>query len=123
MVNEKGRVTGKSEGVANIMATTEDGGITVSCKVTVTKEAESGDKKVVSVNLDLQAMRLKVGTNRTLQATVLPEDATNKSVTWKSNNSQVATVDENGKVVAKSAGKAIITVITKDGGKMPNCEI
>ena len=58
MVNEKGRVTGKSEGVANIMATTEDGGITVSCKVTVTKEAESGDKKVVSVNLDLQAMRL-----------------------------------------------------------------
>ena len=123
MVNEKGRVTGKSEGVANIMATTEDGGITVSCKVTVTKEAESGDKKVVSVNLDLQAMRLKVGTNRTLQATVLPEDATNKSVTWKSNNSQVATVDENGKVVAKSAGKAIITVITEDGGKMANCEV
>ena len=123
MVNEKGRVTGKSEGVANIMATTEDGGITVSCKVTVTKEAESGDKKVVSVNLDLQAMRLKVGTNRTLQATVLPEDATNKKVTWSSSNSEIATVDQNGNVIAKSAGLATITVTTEDGGKTATCQV
>ena len=122
-VDENGKVTGKSEGTANIMATTEDGGITVSCRVTVTQNSSIDDESVESVVLDLQAMKLEIGASRTLQATVLPENAINKNVKWTSNNTEVATVDQNGKVTAKSVGVAIITVTTEDGGKTAYCTV
>ena len=58
-----------------------------------------------------------------LEATVSPDNATNKSVTWESNNTSVATVDANGKVSAVAAGSATITVTTVDGGETATCAV
>lgn len=62
-------------------------------------------------------LSLAVRANETLTATVLPADAADKAVTWKSSDAAVATVDTTGKVTAIKAGTADITVTTKTGGK------
>ncbi len=59
----------------------------------------------------------------TLVATVLPENATNKNVTWKSSNDDIAKVDENGKVTGVAVGEATITVTTEDGGFTATCDV
>ena len=78
---------------------------------------------VESVSLDSTSLRLTVGDNATLTATVLPATADNKNVTWTSDNIAVATVDANGKVTAKAAGTAKITVTTAEGGKTATCTV
>ena len=78
---------------------------------------------VESVTLDKTACDLTPGETAQLIATINPAYATNKSVTWTSSNTTVATVDANGLVTAKSAGTAIITVTTADGGKTATCTI
>lgn len=75
----------------------------------------------VSLNESTKTIN-KLGEKFTLAATVLPEDATNKEVTWSSDKPDVASVD-NGVVLAKSAGTAIISVTSKDGGKVASCEV
>ena len=64
-----------------------------------------------------------IGNILTLKATVLPSDATDKSVEWSSDKEDVATVDASGKVTAKGNGTATITVTTKDQGKTATCAI
>ena len=64
-----------------------------------------------------------IGTTLNLKATVLPADATDKSVEWSSDEESVATVDQNGTVKAIGNGTATITVTTKDLGKTANCTI
>ena len=64
-----------------------------------------------------------MGDSETLNATVQPDKATNKNVTWSSDNADVATVDEYGKVTAVAVGKATITVTTEDGGKEATCTV
>lgn len=78
---------------------------------------------VESVSLNQETLALAVGKTATLTATVLPEDATNKNVTWASDNEDVATVDENGLVTAVAAGTANITVTTEDGGHTATCAV
>lgn len=72
--------------------------------------------KVTGVQLDKEKATLTVGKSRTWKATVLPANATDKAVTWKSSNNKVAKVNSKGKVTAVAPGKATITVATKDGG-------
>ena len=78
---------------------------------------------VTGVSLDQNALTLTEGDTVQLTATVEPANATNKGVTWSSNNEAVATVDANGKVTAVSAGTATITVTTEDGGFTDTCEV
>ncbi len=78
--------------------------------------------KVKSVSLNAAKARIYRGKQMTLKATVKPSNASNKSVTWHSNNSKVAKV-KNGVVTAVSNGTATITVKTKDGGKTAKCKI
>ena len=78
---------------------------------------------VTGVTLDNSKMNLFVGDSGQLTATVEPSNATNKNVTWSSDNSAVATVDTNGEVTAVGAGKATITVATADGNKTAACEL
>ena len=79
---------------------------------------------VESVSLDKTEHTFHaIGNTLTLNATVLPSDATDKSVEWSSDKEDVATVDASGKVTAQGNGKATITVTTKDQGKTATCVI
>ncbi|MBW7453096.1 S-layer homology domain-containing protein [Paenibacillus sepulcri] len=107
-VDPTGKVTAKAGGTATITVTTIDGGLKATSVVTVTA-------LVTGVELDKTALDLQEGASAQLTATVKPEDATNKTVSWTSSSTSVATVDSNGKVTAKASGTATITVTTADG--------
>ena len=112
---ENGTVTAVSVGNATITVTTEDGNHTATCEVTVTVPA-------TGVTLSQTELSLVKGATATLTATVAPSDATNQKVTWRSNNTSVATV-ESGTVAALSAGNATITVTTEDGNHTATCSV
>ena len=76
---------------------------------------------VTGVTLDKGTLTLKTGDSQILTATVHPEDAVNKNVSWTSSNLMAATVDQTGKVTAVSEGTATITVTTEEGGKTTTC--
>ena len=78
---------------------------------------------VAGVTLNKTSLTLNKDASETLTATVSPSNATNKSVTWSSSNTSVATVDSNGKVTAVSAGSTTVTVKTNDGGKTATCAV
>ena len=79
--------------------------------------------KVTGVSLDKTSLALDVGGTAQLTATVQPEEATNKNVTWTSGAPTVATADNTGKVTAHSAGTAAITVTTADGAHTAQCTV
>jgi uncharacterized protein YjdB len=80
---------------------------------------------VSGVKLDKSSMGLAVGESRKLTATVEPKNATDKGVSWESDNDPVATVDQDGNVTGISSGKggAKITVTTDDGGYKATCDV
>ena len=78
---------------------------------------------VSEVTLDQTSLSLKEGETARLTATVLPENAANKAVTWTSSNPAAATVDESGNVIAVGAGSTTITVTTADGSKTAECNV
>ena len=80
---------------------------------------------VESIQLDETAITLDVSANptATLAATVLPDEAYNKNVTWSSDKPSVATVSDSGEVAAVSEGTATITATTVDGAKTANCTV
>ena len=90
--------------------TTADGGFTASATITVAE----GIIKVTGVTLDKPSLELEIGESDTLTATVAPDDATNKAVSWSSANDAIATV-EDGVVTAVAAGETTVTVTTVDG--------
>ena len=81
------------------------------------------DIPVTGVSLNKSSLTLNEGETETLTATIAPSNASNQSVTWSSNKTSVATVDSTGKVTAKAAGSANITVTTADGGKTATCTV
>lgn len=117
-VDANGNVSAISVGEAVITVETVDLGLKASCAVTVYKPVVN----VESVSISKSSLSLKIGDSATLTATVLPEDADNKEVTWSSSDESIATVD-NGKVTAIAAGDAVITVTTEDGGKTASCAV
>lgn len=80
---------------------------------------------VESVSLDKTELELSVGETATLTATVLPENATYKMVTWSSSDHSIATIAtfSNGVLAAVAPGTATITVTTLDGGKTATCTV
>ena len=85
--------------------------------------AEIPTVPVTSLMLNRSEISLLTGGTAQLQATV-SEGASNKNVTWTSNNTTVATVDETGKVTAVSAGEAVITATAADGsGQKAECKV
>ena len=108
-VDENGTVTAIAKGEAIITAESADG-VTAECKVTV-------EKKVAAIELSESEKTVFVGDTFTITATVKPEDAFNRTVTWSSSDPSIATVDENGTVTAIAKGEAIITAESADGVK------
>lgn len=78
---------------------------------------------VTDVKLNKTSLSLKVGETYTLTASVQPSTATDKSVTWTSSNTDVATISSSGKITAKKSGTTTITVSTKDGDKKATCKV
>lgn len=121
-VNQKGHVVAQNkEGTATITVTTEDGGKTAKCTITV--KAPEVVISVTSVELNLKTLDMKIGESSNLSATVKPANATNKNVDWTSSNNSVATVDESGNVTAVREGTAVITVETVDGKTTATCTV
>ena len=109
-VDATGRVSAVGVGTAVITATTNDGSnLTADCMVTV------APKKVVFISLDKTNLTLRIDESALLTATVLPEDAGDRSVTWTSSDENVATVNNNGVVTAIGVGEADITAAANDG--------
>ena len=82
-----------------------------------------GDVAVTGVSLNKTSTSIQVGASEQLTATVEPNNATNKAVTWSSNSPSVATVDNSGNVTAVAEGTATITVTTQDGNKTATCTV
>ena len=79
--------------------------------------------KVTGVELSQSTLTLAPNKQAILKATVIPTDATNKTVTWSSSNTNVAVVAQTGKVTAKAVGTATITATTVNGGYTASCVV
>jgi uncharacterized protein YjdB len=118
-VDNNGIVTTKAPGTATITVTAQDGGFTASWDITVKTPVIS----VTGITLNKNTLPLDEGQTETLIVTVMPENATDKTIIWTSSNDAVATVTNEGKVTAKAAGTATISATTQDGGKQAVCSV
>ena len=116
-VDKTGTVQGLKPGTATVTATAE--GKSGTCAVTVKAKAVN----VTEVTLDKTELTLTEGGTETLTATVRPDNADNRKVTWSSDKTEIATVDGAGKVTAVKPGEAVVTVTTEDGGKTATCKV
>ena len=116
VIDQKGLVQAKAYGKVKITATSKDGGLEAVCNVTVEPVA------VTEVSLNAKAVTLKVGETYQLKETILPENATDKTVTWISSNTKAATVS-GGAVTAVGTGSAVIIVKTNSGAKTASCTV
>ncbi len=121
-VSDSGLVTAVAEGTATITVTTVDGGKTDTCVITVGDGSIDPEVPVQSVSLSPETQNIPVGGNFTLTESVMPFEATNKSVTWSSSNDQVASVTD-GVVTGVAVGTATITVTTVDGAFTDDCVV
>lgn len=113
-VDKNGKVKALKVGNAIITATSTDGSnVSAQCKIKVVQ-------RVTKIKLNKSIINLsKKGKTAKLKATVLPNNAYNKSVTWKSNNTKVVTVAKNGKIKATTnKGTTYVNAIAKDGSKI-----
>lgn len=110
-------VEGSHKGTVKITAKTCDGSnLSDTCEITVWQP-------VTSVSLDKHECSMKIGETTTLRTSILPNDADNKDLVWRSSNESVATV-ENGVVTAHASGKARVRVTPADGSDhFDDCEI
>ena len=94
----------------------------ISQAATLTVQAKPASVLVTGVTLDKETLELFTGDTASLTATVQPDNATTKAVTWSSSDNTIATV-EDGTVTAMKAGEATITVTTVDGSKQAACTV
>ncbi len=117
-VDEYGKVTGVAEGETTVVVMSENGGLTDRAEITVT-----GYIAVTGVTVEPQLLELEPGQTATLTATVEPEDASNKTISWASDDDAIATVNDNGLVTAIAEGTIYITVTTEEGSFADKCEV
>lgn len=106
-VNSDGTVVAVGPGKTYVVATT-DNGFSASCQIIVTKAA-------TGITLDVYNLKLAVGDTYQVVAQPNPKNSTEKTFTWRSQNSAIATVNSSGKVTGVKAGKTTIYVKTKSG--------
>ena len=116
-----GVISAIKEGKATVTVKSKDGYKSANCEVIVNKEPSI--IHVSSVSLNETTLDIETGDRYTLQATVLPSDADDKSVSWSSSDENVVTVSNKGRITAIGAGQAIITVTTTDGGLTASCTV
>lgn len=123
-VSSSGLVTAKTVTTTSTVtitcAATDGSGVKATCTVTVTPP----NIPVQSITFSQSSASLSVGNTLQLSATVLPTNATNKTISWTTSSSSVATVSSTGLVTAKSSGTATITCSATDGsGVKATCSV
>ena len=123
-VDKNGKVTGLKPGTVTITATSADGKVSTTYKITIkpkpnsTKPEQPNEKEILPTSISISgSTQVNVNESITLTAKVQPSNATNKNVTWKSSNPSIAKVDKNGKVTGLKEGTATIIAISADGNK------
>ncbi len=117
-VSDQGLVTALKKGTVTIKAVTEDGGYTAEFTVTVDPDTNI---PVSQILLKSSAVTLKPGQTHQISATIQPENATNKTLTYTSQNTAVARVSASGLITAVGNGSTTISVSSKDGKVVANC--
>ena len=117
-VDNEGNVSFKNEGKVEIYVST-DGNIKATQEITVSKLA----KNIEKIELSETYLELNKGSIVQLTYTLAPIDATNKNVKWMSDNTSVVSVSQNGEVMAKDPGEAIIILASMDGSIMVKCQV
>jgi alpha-amylase len=115
-VDNAGKVTALKTGECTVTATASDGKTVAECKIKVVVAAEK-------ITLNSTLITIEKGKSITLKASVLPETATDKTVTWTSSDETVAKVDKNGKVTTLKAGKAVIKASSSTEGVFAECTV
>ena len=115
-VDSNGKITAKKIGTTII--TVSSSGYTSTCTVNVVDTIE-----LKGITINKTTLRLKEKNSETLKITFNPSNATNKKITWKSSNSNIATVDNNGTVKAIKPGSATITAVSNDGGYVATSKV
>ena len=114
-INSSGKLTTIGIGTTTITCTAHNG-VSAQCEVTVNPVLVSG------ITLNETSAEMTVGEKLSLTATVAPDNATDKSVTWSSTNEAVAVVDESGQVTAVGSGTCQVKATANDGsGKTASC--
>lgn len=108
-VDATGKITAKAVGTAVIILSSIDGGQSVYCTITV-REVATG------VKLDVEKLELKTGEKYKLKPVLSPKASSDSGLMWESTDTKVAEVNEDGEVLAKGPGTAIIMVYTEGGG-------
>lgn len=116
-VGESGIVTAVATGWTTVKVVTEESNYENFCTICVNPRAVSG------MTLDITSAELFVGEKILITATILPDNATNQAVTWRSDKTDVATVDRYGLVRAVGSGTATITATSRDGGFSASCKL
>ncbi len=112
-VDQKGKVTAVKKGKATITVQTSDGKFKATCTVTVSEKVVDVSKIV----LDKHDITIYVGKSANVGYKITPTNASDKGVTWKSDNKNIATVDKYGNIVGVKVGTTTITVTTNSGKK------
>ena len=115
-IDTNGKVTAVGGGISIITVTTADGSKTATCQVNVYSQ-------VTGVTLNKTTLSVSKGDTETLEVALSPDDANNKTVTWSSSNSSIASVDSSGKVTAVEKGDCTITVRSIDSGQTATCQV
>lgn len=116
-VDNSGNVRGLAEGTAIITVTSSLGDVKASLLVNVSDKISLNS---ISIN---DTLSLNEQATSLLSVTFNPGNATNKKITWKSSNPDIATVDSSGRVTGVKAGTTIIQAISNDGGHVASCNV
>lgn len=115
-VDGNGNVKAIKAGITTVIAYCEDGDVTASCVVTVTNSA-------TGIEMSESEVYIARNSQKQLNATVTPDTAENKNVTWESKYPNIASIDSNGLVTAKMAGTTIIIATSEDGKFKAYCSV
>lgn len=113
---ENGKLTAKKIGTAIITASIYE--YRATCRITVVDTVS-----LKGISLNKSSLTIKEKSAENLYINYAPGNATNKKVTWKSSNTSIVTVDNQGKVTGVKPGSATITVISNDGGHVSTCKV
>lgn len=130
IVDQNGKVTALALGKTTITATAKDQAKVASCVIIVNEknnenitEEETQNISVTQIDLDITQREIYIGDTFTLNAIITPNNASNKDLTWKSEDKSIATVSSDGKVTGKSKGIVTITATNNISGKSAICVV